>query len=161
MVGRTPFIISTFGDVFVPGDLTVSGGSSSFFRTNSVFVGSITVAGSGVVSYNAFTGSHYADVDQPLQQGILVRMTGENRRLREAPDAEIVYGVTRSAAANEAGILGSYLGPQQDDELASERAPHLVMAAGNGEVLGGGYRPRHRARRLPGLLAGARPRHGR
>lgn len=106
----------------------------NFFR-DQVSVGSISVQG-GVVSYNAFTGSHHAWTDQALQRGELVRLTGHNRRAQEGDGdgGEVIYGVERTIEPNDRACLGAYLGLSESTRAAGEDNPHLVMAEGNGEL---------------------------
>jgi hypothetical protein len=97
--------------------------------------GSISVAGA-TVSYNAFTGSHYAWTDAAIERGMLVSLTGENRRLYGRDEAEPIYGVALAQRANDTSVLGSYLGrlePSRAEEPVTDN-PHLVTAVGNGEL---------------------------
>ncbi|MEO8581627.1 MAG: site-specific integrase [Patescibacteria group bacterium] len=95
--------------------------------------GSISVSGT-TVSYNAFTGSHYAWTDQSINKGEIVTLTDDNRRLGDRVESEILYGVVKSTVANDPKILGSYLALQESSQPASNKNPQLIMAAGNGEV---------------------------
>lgn len=95
--------------------------------------GSISVSGA-TVSYNAFTGSHYAKIDAgSLSRGELASLTGSNAN---APNkAEPIYGIKKSAVANDPNILGSYMDILDTSlPFSIEENPHLVMAAGNGDV---------------------------
>lgn len=99
--------------------------------------GDISVSGA-TVSYNAFTGSHYAFPDPagsntPIARGTLVRMTGNNITLADDPDAEVVYAIAPTTTANDPACLGAYLAPQSLPEGA-RIAPHLVMGVGNGDI---------------------------
>jgi hypothetical protein len=102
----------------------------AFARDDSV-VGNITVAG-GVVSYNAFTGSHYAWLPQRLKRGTLVSMTGENRQL--CKDGEVVYGVVATTRENDPACLGAYLAPLSTPETPVVTDQHQIMSVGNGEL---------------------------
>ena len=95
--------------------------------------GNISVSGS-TVSYNAFTGSHYAWTDQSLDEGTLVRMTGKNRHYHNDSNSEVIYGIEPTSRANDPACLGAYLGVQASPQPASSDNPHLVMAVGNGEM---------------------------
>jgi len=89
----------------------------------------------GVVSYNAFTGSHYGCVESqqpPMQRGTLVRMTGVNRR--SGGDSEIIYGIEPTVRANDPACLGAYLGIEETTAPPGDDNPYLVMAVGNGEM---------------------------
>jgi hypothetical protein len=96
--------------------------------------GTISVSDT-TVSYNAFTGSHYAwTEDTGFERGMLVSLTGSNRRLHGNERSEILYGVAKTAKENDKAVLGSYLALQESQEPASDDNPHLVMAVGNGEM---------------------------
>lgn len=95
--------------------------------------GTITVSGN-TVSYNAFTGSHYAWSEEPIELGMVVRLTGKNRRLHNRKQSEILYGIATTQHANERGVIGAYLSLQEPKQNASADNPHLVMAVGNGEM---------------------------
>jgi hypothetical protein len=134
VVGMTAFGMSVVGRTYLQNDAftvlelnrVVNDGTLITFQRNFGAVGSISV-NAGVVSYNAFTGSHYAWTEQTIERGELVRMNGSNRRLNENADGEVVYGVERCTRANDPACLGAYLAPQESGE-------HLVMAVGNGEL---------------------------
>jgi hypothetical protein len=116
-------------------DLTSGDGTYVRFRQNGSTQGTIDVA-AGVVSYNAFTGSHYARTDETIERGMLVTLTGRNGRLEDKAGSEIIYGVAKSRRANDPAILGSYLARQNRNaaDLADTANPHLVEAVGNGEM---------------------------
>lgn len=101
-------------------------------RQDNTQEGSISVSGS-TVSYNAFTGSHYAWTDAPIDPGTLVRLTGENRRLH-GENGEIIYGIEPTRTANDPACLGAYLGHEDGAASEGEASPHLVAAVGNGEM---------------------------
>jgi len=105
------------------------------FRRNGITVGTIDVA-AGVVSYNAFTGSHFARTDEVIERGMLVSLTGNNGRLEDNPGSEILYGIKTSQRANDSAIMGAYLARQSaaNANLAESVNPHLVEAVGNGEM---------------------------
>jgi len=102
-------------------------------RKNGIEEGTISVSGY-IVSYNAFTGSHFAWTDQSIERGMLVSLTGVNRRSHSNPEAEIIYGIVESSKANDPKVLGSYLGLQEPPKPAGPENPHLVMAVGNGDM---------------------------
>lgn len=116
-------------------DLTSADGTLVRFRRNGATQGTIDVA-AGVVSYNAFTGSHYARTDETVERGMLVSLTGKNGRLEDKPGSEIIYGITKSRRANDPAILGAYLARQNPNavDLGETANPHLVEAVGNGEM---------------------------
>jgi len=101
-------------------------------QQDSLTVGTISVAGS-TVSYNPFTGSHYGWTKKPLERGTLVVLTGENLRLHESAESELVYGVARSSQANDPRCLGAYLAPLEEQRGEAVR-PHQIMAVGNGDM---------------------------
>ena len=114
------------------------GGNGSLVQwaQDGVPCGTIAVFG-GVVSYNAFTGSHYGWIDAqqpPIDRGTLVSMTGSNRRSDAHATSEIIYGIAPSTSANDPACLGAYLGVEETTLPAGDDNPHLVMAVGNGEM---------------------------
>ena len=141
-VGGTPFS----GNLGVSGDgaggqgvalfdLLPADGTIIRFRRNGSTQGTIDVA-AGVVSYNAFTGSHYARTDETIERGMLVSLTGKNGRLEDKADSEIIYGITKSRIANDPGVLGAYLARQNPTrtDRSDTMNPYLVEAVGNGEM---------------------------
>jgi len=114
-------------------DRTGTDGSMIEFFNDGVFAGDISVAGA-TVSYNAFTGSHYAWSNQEPQRGMLVSMNGQNKYLHEYPEAEILYGVEITTKKNDPAVLGAYLNLHEPLLASGLVNPHLVMAEGNGEV---------------------------
>ncbi|MFC1747731.1 hypothetical protein ACFL2V_02880 [Pseudomonadota bacterium] len=102
------------------------------FQQNGIREGDITISVT-TVSYNAFTGSHYAEVmnaDQ-IEMGYLISLNGQNRYLHDDPDREIIYGGEISTKRNDPAILGAYLARKPNPE-DTELAEDLVMAVGNG-----------------------------
>jgi len=95
--------------------------------------GSISVSGS-TVSYNAFTGSHYATTNESIEKGLLVQFTGANEYLNEKTESEIIYGVTKTSTENSSKVLGAMLSLQEPSQAHSNTNPYLVMAVGNGVV---------------------------
>lgn len=114
-------------------DRTTSDGTIISLRQAGVEEGTISVSGT-TVSYNAFTGSHYAWTDELLERGMLVSLTGDNRNLHNNPQSEIVYGVTKTSVANDSKVMGAYLALQESNRAYDESNPHLIMAVGNGEM---------------------------
>ena len=105
----------------------VANGTLINFNRSGTNVGDITVSG-GTVSYNAFTGSHLAKVENgSFEYGTLSRLTGNNDY--QGNSAEPIYGIEPSHVANDPNILGAY-----NDKKAEYDNRHLVMAAGNGDV---------------------------
>jgi hypothetical protein len=96
-------------------------------------VGSVSVSGN-TVSYNAFTGSHYAWTAEKIERGTLVRLTGVNRLSGDDPNSEIIYGIVRTTNANDPRCLGSFLGLQSPSKPVSRTNSDLVMAVGNGDM---------------------------
>jgi hypothetical protein len=95
--------------------------------------GTISVAGN-IVSYNAFTGSHYAWAEEPVERGMLVSLTGRNLRHHDREGGEPIHGVALTTAANDPRVLGAYLARQEPDDTTEPvtENPHLVVAVGNG-----------------------------
>jgi len=89
--------------------------------------GSISVSG-GTVSYNAFTGSHYANVTGNIEKGMLIALTGDNNFINNDTESEIIYGGVISTEINSKYILGAYLSKMEEDDGFYD----LVMAVGNG-----------------------------
>lgn len=107
------------------------------FLNNGTSAGGISVVGT-TVSYNAFTGSHYAWTETPIETGALVSMTGDNRRPRNGANVEPTYGIEVTAKANDAACLGAYLSPEEPPAPGTPIDPnarHLVSAVGNGEMI--------------------------
>jgi predicted RecA/RadA family phage recombinase len=114
-------------------DRTTNDGVIISLRQDGTEEGTISVSGN-TVSYNAFTGSHYAWTDESLEKGILVSLTGENRYLNDKQASEIIYGITKTAIVNDSRVMGAYLSLQEPSKAHSSSNPHLVMAVGNGEM---------------------------
>ncbi len=108
-----------------------SDGNLIRFRRDAITIGEITVTG-GVISYNAFSGSHYGWMPQRVERGTLVRLTGDNRRPRN--EGEIVYGVAPTSQANDPACLGAYLAPHPTGEASAATDQHQIMSVGNGEL---------------------------
>ncbi len=102
-------------------------------KKDGVTEGSIDIT-DNTVSYNAFTGSHYALISntEHLQKGMLISLTGNNQYLHNNPHSEIIYGGTPTSKRNDSTVLGAYLGLQNTSIPADNNNPHLVMAVGNG-----------------------------
>ena len=98
------------------------------FYSGILMQGSISIAGA-VTSYNAFTGSHYAKLNEKPEKGVLVNLNGNNSYLNNDQNSEIIYGCDISQKANSPDILGAYLG---DEDFDGKNSPSLIMAVGNG-----------------------------
>ncbi|MFC1747863.1 hypothetical protein ACFL2V_03570 [Pseudomonadota bacterium] len=113
---------------------TTDDGTVIEIQQDGVAEGTITVA-TNTVSYNAFTGSHYADVnviEEGIEKGMLISLTGNNRYLNNNVESEIIYGGKLTTRRNDSSVLGAYLALQESTLPAGENNPHLVMAVGNG-----------------------------
>ena len=124
--------------VVAPGTLAIfdrTGGDGPLviFDKSGVGKGSISISGE-TVSYNAFTGSHYAWTTQELERGLLVSMNGDNKYLNDNPNNEILYGVKISQTKNDPAILGTYLSILDTSLVSSLDNPALITSEGNGEV---------------------------
>jgi len=130
-------ILDIIGTGGIQGNLVISestaDGTLIRFRRGGLTKGTITVSGN-TVSYNAFTGSHYAWTSEKIEHGMLVSLTGRNKYLEDNSNSELMYGITKSFHANDSKLIGSYLGPQYPGEPPSSHNPHLTMAVGNGEM---------------------------
>ena len=98
------------------------------FMKEGVIQGSITVSGT-TVSYNAFTGSHFASYDGELMAGELVTLTGSHSEFNGVEEGEPVYQIVKSSIPNDPKILGTYLHDLDDMEDVKG-----ISAVGNGEV---------------------------
>ncbi len=112
---------------------TTSDGTVISIQQAGVEEGTISVT-TTTVSYNAFTGSHYAWTDTEIEKGVLVSLTGVNRGLHDDSESEVIYGITPTASVNDPRVMGSYLGLQESTQPMSVENPHLVMAVGNGAM---------------------------
>jgi hypothetical protein len=125
--------VTQSGDTVAAFDRSTSDGTIVSIRQDGVEEGTISVSGN-TVSYNAFTGSHYAWASSAIEKGMLVSLTGVNRRLHDSPNSEIVYGIEKTSQANHDRVMGAYLSILNPSESQSSDNPSLVMAVGNGEV---------------------------
>lgn len=112
---------------------TTTDGSVIAIQQDGITEGTISVAG-GVVTYGTFTGSHFGWIDEVLERGELVTLTGLNRSYHDNPKSEIIYGIKRSTVANDPACLGSYLALQESTQPAGPENPHMIMAVGNGDM---------------------------
>jgi hypothetical protein len=103
------------------------------FAQSGTTVGSISVA-SGVVSYNAFTGSHYGVSSDNIEEGKLVVMNGSNTWLHGKEGSEVLYGISENTKANDPAVMGAYLGILESSKPNDNNNPYLIMADGNGEM---------------------------
>lgn len=87
------------------------------FERDGSAVGDITVA-AGVVSYNAFTGSHYANIVAPvLDAGMLVKMTGTNID----HNGEAVFGAVPTTFVNDQAAFGVFQSLREPSSMFSTR----------------------------------------
>lgn len=134
-----PLFVSEFVDIqstdgnVMELDRTGTDGEMIGFFNDGVFAGDISVFGT-IVSYNAFTGSHYAWTTQEPQRGMLVSMNGQNKYLHDDPESEILYGVEITTKKNDPAVLGTYLNFHEPLSSPGLVNPVLVMSEGNGEV---------------------------
>jgi len=108
-----------------------SDGELVAFARNDSVVGNITVAGN-TVSYNAFTGSHYASMNNPARRGELVSLTGDLHR--DAEDSEPIYETAVTTRPNDSACLGTYLAPLGEGADGLPEGCHQIMSVGNGEM---------------------------
>jgi len=108
------------------------------FDRDTIQQGSISVA-SGVVSYNAFMGSHYAESDDDLPFGTIVEVTGElvtglfadQKRLSKVKASDKV-----GSAAVYGVAYGRWGGEDGWHTIAALGASHVRIQAGEGLYLG-------------------------
>lgn len=103
------------------------------FQYNGTTEGNIAVAG-GTVTYNPFTGAHFAYSLDTFNYGSLVVLNGDNRNYHDNPNSEILYGISYSTKENDKRVLGSYSGLLESELSFSVDNPHQVMAVGNGKM---------------------------
>jgi hypothetical protein len=104
------------------------------FALSGTIQGSISVSGT-TVSYNAFTGSHYAWSEGSIDRGKLVSMTGDNKHKNPNDSGdEPIYGVKVTAQANDPAVLGAYLGIVNPDLPQDLTNPEQIMSVGNGDM---------------------------
>ena len=104
-----------------------------FYGGSGYQQGSISLSGS-TISYNAFTGSHYATTAESIDLGMLVSMTGTNSQLHNNANSEILYGVVKSTTPNDSKLLGTYIMLLDPHKDASVDNPHLIASVGNGPM---------------------------
>lgn len=114
-------------------DRTGSDGVLIQFQQAGLVEGSISVTGT-TVSYNSFTGSHLALTEEKIERGELVSFTGENKEYHGLPGHEPLYGVKRTAKANDPAVLGAYLGILETQQPYGLSNPYQIMAVGNGDM---------------------------
>lgn len=110
-----------------------SDGTLVRFRRDGSTQGEIILT-AGTVTYGAFTGSHYGWLDAPAEKGLLVTLTGTNKRMEDNPKSEIVYGLAVSSVANDSKVMGAYLGLSNETATPGSGNPYMIMAVGNGEM---------------------------
>lgn len=103
------------------------------FYSGGVNQGNISISGS-TVSYGAFTGSHYALLEVPMEPGLLVELTGQNGRYNDRPNSEILYGVRKTTTANAPAVLGALLTLLEPAQKHSSANPYQVAAVGNADL---------------------------
>lgn len=126
-----PLAVEESGGIVASFNRTTSDGTIISLRQAGTEEGTISVSGT-TVSYNAFTGSHYAWTKETIEKGMLVTLTGNNQYFHDNKNSEIIYGIHKSAQPNDPKILGTYLGTQESSRPYSVSNPDLVMAVGNG-----------------------------
>lgn len=113
---------------------TTSDGWLLVFEGDGTTEGTISIAGS-TVSYNAFTGSHYAySKEGAFERGMLVSFNGNNEHLHNNPESEILYGINYTAKANDSKVAGVFLNLSESTKELSLDNPYQIMAVGNGDV---------------------------
>lgn len=110
---------------------TTDDGTIVDFQRDGVSQGTISVA-AGVVSYNAFTGSHFGYSKKHFERGYLISLTGKNERYHDNPNSEILYGIKYTTKENDPNVLGAYNALLEPKMKHSVDNPHQIMAVGNG-----------------------------
>jgi hypothetical protein len=65
---------------------------------------------------------------------MLVTLTGDNDNFHGKSDSEIIHGIRKSTKANDAKIMGAFLGLMDPMEKQSLDNPYQIMAVGNGDM---------------------------
>lgn len=103
------------------------------FQFDGVSEGNIDVSG-GTVTYNPFTGAHFAYSEKEFEYGKIVILNGDNHNYHGKKESEILYGITYSSTKNDKRVLGVYSGVLEPSLPSSLDNPHQVMAVGNGKM---------------------------
>lgn len=103
------------------------------FQVNGTSEGSVSVSGA-TVSYNAFTGGHYAYAQDTFKYGAVMVLNGNNKRLHNNTNSELLYGIEYSSKPNQKTVLGAYSSLINPSDSCSVDNPHQVMAVGNGKM---------------------------
>ena len=126
-----PLSVEESGGTVASFNRTTNDGVIVSLQQAGVQEGTISVFGT-TVSYNAFTGSHYAHTNQNIEKGMLVSLTGENQYFHNNKKSEIIYGIQPATRPNDPKTMGAFLGIQESSLPYSVDNPNLVMAVGNG-----------------------------
>jgi len=121
------------GNAVATFDRTTSDGTIISLQQAGSEEGTISVS-TTTVSYNAFTGSHYAWSPEVLETGHLVTLTDDNKHLHDNPQSEILYGITQTTTANDQKVMGAYLDKLEGSKPHTVDNPKLVMAVGNADL---------------------------
>jgi hypothetical protein len=111
---------------------STSGGQAIRFENNNGVQGNIYILATTGVTYNGFTGSHFANIDEKAEMGMLISLTGNNTYINAKDNSEIIYGGKISTQPNSRDILGAFI---ENIELDGNKRSNLVMAVGNGVML--------------------------
>ncbi len=104
------------------------------FEGDGTTEGTISIAGT-TISYNAFTGSHYAfSKDKTFERGMLVSFNDSNEHFHNNPESEILYGIDYTAKPNDSRVAGVFLNLSESTKEHSLENPYQIMAVGNGDV---------------------------
>lgn len=103
------------------------------FQYSGASEGSINVSGA-TLTYNAFTGAHYANSKESFDYGRVMVLNGDNANYHGNPNSEILYGIEYSSQPNDKRFLGAYSGLIEPSKEFSLDNPHQVMAVGNGKM---------------------------
>jgi hypothetical protein len=103
------------------------------FQDGGSTAGNITIAGT-TVSYNPFTGAHYANSRDSFEFGKVVILNGDNDNFHHCEKSEIMYGINYAQKPNDKRVLGTYASLINPRESFSADNPHLIMSVGNGVI---------------------------
>lgn len=103
------------------------------FQYAGVSEGNIDVSGT-TLTYNAFTGAHFAHSNKVFDYGKVVVLNGENEHYHGNQNSEILYGIDYATQPNDKRVLGAYSGLLEPSLAFSVDNPHQVMAVGNGKM---------------------------
>jgi hypothetical protein len=123
-------VVSAKGGFVASFDRNIASGSGilGFYRQGAL-QGNISES-AGTISYNTFTGSHFATSPVALTLGTLVTLTGNTEYMKD--NADPVYEVIPSHQPNDPRLLGSFLHDADEDIKVNNKTIRTIMSVGNG-----------------------------